>query len=192
MMSREEYVAVNGHSNRYWGWGLEDDDMYHRIHAAHNSLTRLPQDVGAYFAAFHAREEPIKLWLTADFNRSKQYFENMQSPYVEHALNQLEADGLKQVCEYGDLIRVENVSRFLVIATFDVLAPHASPCVETAPNYTKLESEKRYRHNSKTINGGQGRCRLLLQEVAQDTHPCRAVRQVEGGRFRLRCSRGAP
>ena len=33
MMSWRDYVAVNGYSNEYWRWGLEDDDMYHRIRA---------------------------------------------------------------------------------------------------------------------------------------------------------------
>jgi len=27
-----EYKKINGHSNQYWGWGLEDDDVFNRLH----------------------------------------------------------------------------------------------------------------------------------------------------------------
>ncbi|RNA43210.1 Beta-1-4-N-acetylgalactosaminyltransferase bre-4 [Brachionus plicatilis] len=27
----ENYLQVNGYSNRFWGWGGEDDDMYYRL-----------------------------------------------------------------------------------------------------------------------------------------------------------------
>ena len=41
MMSRSDYIAVNGFSNKYWRWGLEDDDMYHRIHSIFEDFVRL-------------------------------------------------------------------------------------------------------------------------------------------------------
>ncbi|CAI4223667.1 unnamed protein product [Auanema sp. JU1783] len=28
--TKQDYLSVNGASNRYWGWGGEDDDLYHR------------------------------------------------------------------------------------------------------------------------------------------------------------------
>jgi predicted glycosyltransferase involved in capsule biosynthesis len=27
---KEHFEKVNGFSNKYWGWGGEDDDLYHR------------------------------------------------------------------------------------------------------------------------------------------------------------------
>ncbi len=29
--SREQYEAINGYPNNFWGWGGEDDEMYKRI-----------------------------------------------------------------------------------------------------------------------------------------------------------------
>jgi len=30
-ISPQQYRAANGHSNRYWGWGGEDNDMEFRL-----------------------------------------------------------------------------------------------------------------------------------------------------------------
>lgn len=31
LVKREDYQRVNGMSNKYWGWGLEDDEFYVRL-----------------------------------------------------------------------------------------------------------------------------------------------------------------
>lgn len=41
---REHFLQVNGMSNKYWGWGLEDDEFYVRLKEAGLSISR-PQNV---------------------------------------------------------------------------------------------------------------------------------------------------
>lgn len=31
MLTMKDYKTVNGMSNKYWGWGLEDDEFFLRI-----------------------------------------------------------------------------------------------------------------------------------------------------------------
>lgn len=44
LLFREHYMQVNGMSNKYWGWGLEDDEFYVRLKEAGLSITR-PQNI---------------------------------------------------------------------------------------------------------------------------------------------------
>lgn len=41
---REHFIQVNGMSNKYWGWGLEDDEFYVRLKEAGLSVSR-PQNI---------------------------------------------------------------------------------------------------------------------------------------------------
>jgi len=40
LISRNDFKLINGMSNRYWGWGLEDDELYHRISQANLTVER--------------------------------------------------------------------------------------------------------------------------------------------------------
>ncbi|XP_045199233.2 beta-1,4-galactosyltransferase 5-like [Mercenaria mercenaria] len=46
--SKEQFTLVNGFPNLYFGWGYEDDDVYHRVLNANLSVQRLSYDVGRY------------------------------------------------------------------------------------------------------------------------------------------------
>lgn len=44
LVKREHFDQMNGMSNKYWGWGLEDDEFYTRIKAASLKVKR-PQNI---------------------------------------------------------------------------------------------------------------------------------------------------
>ena len=41
MIRVADYIAVNGHSNGFWGWGGEDDEFYKRLKAKHFTIERV-------------------------------------------------------------------------------------------------------------------------------------------------------
>ncbi|KAG6798380.1 beta-1,4-galactosyltransferase 7 [Apis mellifera caucasica] len=44
LIKREHFIQVNGMSNKYWGWGLEDDEFYVRLKEAGLTVIR-PQNI---------------------------------------------------------------------------------------------------------------------------------------------------
>lgn len=44
LINREQFELVNGLSNQYWGWGLEDDEFYVRLKEANLKITR-PENI---------------------------------------------------------------------------------------------------------------------------------------------------
>ncbi|CAL7939249.1 unnamed protein product [Xylocopa violacea] len=44
LIKREHFIQVNGMSNKYWGWGLEDDEFYVRLKEAGLNVVR-PQNI---------------------------------------------------------------------------------------------------------------------------------------------------
>lgn len=42
IFDRESFKRINGYSNEYWGWGAEDDDVFHRCRATHTTMSRKP------------------------------------------------------------------------------------------------------------------------------------------------------
>ncbi|XP_025832643.1 beta-1,4-galactosyltransferase 7 [Agrilus planipennis] len=40
LVNREQFKLVNGMSNKYWGWGLEDDEFFVRLKDANLNVTR--------------------------------------------------------------------------------------------------------------------------------------------------------
>lgn len=40
IVKKEDFIKVNGMSNKYWGWGLEDDEFFVRLKEASLNITR--------------------------------------------------------------------------------------------------------------------------------------------------------
>ena len=40
--TKKQFYDINGYSNRYWGWGAEDDDISNRVRSYYN-LTEVPR-----------------------------------------------------------------------------------------------------------------------------------------------------
>ncbi|XP_076074124.1 beta-1,4-N-acetylgalactosaminyltransferase bre-4-like isoform X2 [Mytilus galloprovincialis] len=56
-ISKEDFLKVNGYSNRYFGWGGEDDDMFNRINAMNLTITRYHPGIARYIMLPHAKQE---------------------------------------------------------------------------------------------------------------------------------------
>lgn len=59
LINREQFQLVNGLSNNYWGWGLEDDEFYVRLKEANLNITR-PENISTginnTFKHIHGKE----------------------------------------------------------------------------------------------------------------------------------------
>lgn len=56
-ISKEHFYKLNGYSNRFFGWGGEDDDMFNRINMTNLTVTRYPADIARYTMLRHARQD---------------------------------------------------------------------------------------------------------------------------------------
>ncbi|KAG5898790.1 hypothetical protein JTB14_011000 [Gonioctena quinquepunctata] len=59
LINRKHLEMVNGLSNRYWGWGLEDDEFYVRLKDAHLNVTRpenITTGINDTFRHLHGKE----------------------------------------------------------------------------------------------------------------------------------------
>mmetsp|Transcript_10124 Transcript_10124/g.23656 ORF Transcript_10124/g.23656 Transcript_10124/m.23656 type:complete len:701 (-) Transcript_10124:159-2261(-) len=162
MMSRYDYVQVNGFSNRYWRWGLEDNDMYHRIYTIFNKLSRLNVMVGAYQDLPHERVEMDNIKAEPQFWASCEVMEGIHHQ-DEEARKQLKSDGLAQVCRYTELIHSsEDAARRMTTVVGDLFPAHASQCSDAEPNFIKLDMEERWRRDASRLRGS---CAAFLKEA---------------------------
>ncbi|XP_049912713.1 beta-1,4-galactosyltransferase 2-like [Epinephelus moara] len=56
VLSKEQFLKINGFPNTYWGWGGEDDDMYKRIIHRGMSISRPDMVTGKYRMVKHKRD----------------------------------------------------------------------------------------------------------------------------------------
>ncbi|XP_061713784.1 beta-1,4-galactosyltransferase 2-like [Cydia pomonella] len=53
----EQYERLNGFSNKFWGWGAEDDDLNNRMEAQDMKVIRFPPSMSRYAMLRHAQSE---------------------------------------------------------------------------------------------------------------------------------------
>ena len=52
-LTKEQFEDVNGFSNGFYGWGGEDDDLFHRVTKKGYSVFRYPGNIGRYSMLKH-------------------------------------------------------------------------------------------------------------------------------------------
>ncbi|KAJ8714928.1 hypothetical protein PYW08_004909 [Mythimna loreyi] len=57
-MTLEQFQTVNGFSNKYWGWGGEDDDMYYRLLKKNYHIARYKMSIARYASLEHKKSTP--------------------------------------------------------------------------------------------------------------------------------------
>ncbi|XP_053611191.1 beta-1,4-N-acetylgalactosaminyltransferase bre-4-like isoform X2 [Plodia interpunctella] len=57
-LTKEQFWAVNGFSNKYWGWGAEDDDMAYRIQTMGYHVARYKMSIARYAMLDHKKSAP--------------------------------------------------------------------------------------------------------------------------------------
>lgn len=52
-LSKEQFENINGFANSFYGWGGEDDDLYHRVEEKGYKIVRYPGNIGRYSMLKH-------------------------------------------------------------------------------------------------------------------------------------------
>ena len=87
----QDFKAVNGFSNRYFGWGQEDDDMYERLRFVFKNVKHIDEKIGKYHAMDHGRVKDLDV--TDVFKNNTLYLKSLRDKGPEI----FKADGLDQI-----------------------------------------------------------------------------------------------
>ena len=70
--SREHFKLINGFSNKFWGWGGEDDDLYNRyIFVNQSEKSGLKTVSGSYIlAGYYNHSLPLDATVTVHYKRN--------------------------------------------------------------------------------------------------------------------------
>lgn len=52
-LTKEQFEDINGFSNSFYGWGGEDDDLFHRVTKKGYAVFRYPGNIGRYSMLKH-------------------------------------------------------------------------------------------------------------------------------------------
>lgn len=70
LFRKQDYIAVNGFSNEYWGWGLEDDDLLLRCVYKELPIERRP---GVYRSLPHPHANESDPWVQENRKRYREF-----------------------------------------------------------------------------------------------------------------------
>ena len=59
-MTVDQFKKVNGYSNKFWGWGGEDDDMTNRLKQKNLNISRYPENIARYTMLKHTQRRPSR------------------------------------------------------------------------------------------------------------------------------------
>jgi len=86
------YKKLNGYSNKYFGWGQEDDDMYERVRYVFKDVKHIDQKFGNYHALKHGRVKDLDV--TDLFRNNSRYLDRLRnkgaSVYMKDGYNNVE------------------------------------------------------------------------------------------------------
>lgn len=51
-------MKINGFSNKFFGWGGEDNDLYYRSLEHYDKVIKLTPDIGKYYMVKHKKDIP--------------------------------------------------------------------------------------------------------------------------------------
>ncbi|ELU11003.1 hypothetical protein CAPTEDRAFT_120554 [Capitella teleta] len=80
-ISRQQFELVNGYSNKFFGWGGEDDDIFNRLKYNDLKISRRPMNIARYKMLQHRKNPPAR-------NRMK-YLNGGISRYDRDGVNSL-------------------------------------------------------------------------------------------------------
>ncbi|KAH9638925.1 hypothetical protein HF086_013824 [Spodoptera exigua] len=89
-MTNEQLRKVNGYSNKYWGWGGEDDDMSDRLKINNYHIARYPMSIARYEMLTHKKQRP---------NPKRYQLLSQSKSFVKDGLSNLDYK-VKQVINY--------------------------------------------------------------------------------------------
>ncbi|XP_012935552.1 beta-N-acetyl-D-glucosaminide beta-1,4-N-acetylglucosaminyl-transferase [Aplysia californica] len=133
--TKDQYKAVNGFSNLYFGWGAEDDDMFLRLKKKRMDYHRKGKDVGLYDMIRHSRDkgwEPI----------------NSRFSITHFSTRRIDDDGLNTA------VYSRTSLRQLPLYTWIRVFVDMKQVYEKAPEYMKDVIEKASRENAALLSPG--------------------------------------
>jgi predicted glycosyltransferase involved in capsule biosynthesis len=102
LFDKQSFTRINGYSNEYWGWGVEDDDLLLRCKKAGVETLRRP----CSFRSLHHERKVDPKQYENNFKNFKEFRESQKDLEEESGLGNLTYQILSTVSDRGDIVRV--------------------------------------------------------------------------------------